>query len=468
MSAPAPTRPVAPSAEDPLARAASEALGGPWGRHAGGGPRWLTAAVVCLPVAMVSLALGVLQKQHCRAEGWRTPDQFFHACYSDVPVVFSSSGLVGAQSPYAEGVALLQPSLTAGLAWLLTRFAPPDVTPEAQRAYFDAATVVIALLLLVTVAAVLAMAGRRRWDTLLLAASPLVVLAGLVSLDLLGVALATAGLAAWARRRPVAAGVLLGLAVCARTYPVVIVVALALLAVRTGRYAAFSRTAVAAALTWLAVNVPLAVTWGSAWSDHLTQWWPRQAGYGSPWLLPQLLEQALHDRAATGLPGEVVTVLTLTTGALGVLAVATVVLWAPRRPRVPQVALLLVAVVVLTGKALPVQVSLWLLPLAVLAVPRWRDHAVWLGTEALYFVGVWLFIAGQSTPDRGLPSEVYLLLLLLRLGGIGWLVAAVLRDLGRPAGDPVRAAAAPGGGQADDPAGGDFDGAPDALVIRVA
>ena len=193
--------PVAPTRTDPLARAASEVVGGPWGRHAGGGARGPVALAVCLPLAVLAVALGVLQKQHCRSEGWRSPDQFFHACYSDVPVVYTSSGLAGGAGPYSDGVALGQPPLTSALAWLLGRFAPRGVSVEAQRAYFDAATVSVAVLLVLTVAAVAVMAGRRRWDAALVAASPLVPLVALVSLDALGVALATLGLAAWARRR---------------------------------------------------------------------------------------------------------------------------------------------------------------------------------------------------------------------------------------------------------------------------
>ncbi|GAB7190705.1 glycosyltransferase 87 family protein [Kineococcus sp. NUM-3379] len=462
MSGPA----VAPSATDPLARAASEVVGGPWGRHAGSGPRLLTPLVVLLPLAVLGAALGVLQKQHCREEGWRTPDQFFHACYSDVPVVFTSSGLASGAGPWSGQVALGQPPLTSALAWLLGLLAPRDVSVEAQRAYFDAATVSLAVLLVLVVAAVAVMAGRRRWDAALVAASPLVPLAALVSLDLLGVALATLGLAAWARRRPLAAGVLLGLAVTARTYPLLLLLALGLLALRAGRLRAFAVAVAGAAAAVLAVVLPLAATQGAAWSAYLTQWWSRQAGYGSPWMVPQLLEQAVRDRAATGLGAGAVTALSLVSGALVVAGVALLVLWAPRRPRVPQVALLLVAGLLLTGKALPVQASLWLLPLAALAVPRWREHAVWVATEAVYFVGVWLFLAGQSVPDRGLPSELYLLVLLLRLAGIGWLVVVVVRDVSAPERDVVRSG--DGAGGVDDPAGGDLDGAPDALVVRIA
>ncbi len=88
-----------------------------------------------------------------------------------------------------------------------------------------------------------------------------------------------------------------------------------------------------------------------------------------------------------------------------VLLVAVFVLWAPRRPRLAQVAFLLVAGFCVLGASFPPQASLWLLPLAVLAVPRWRDHLLWWGAEAAYFGAVWLYIAGQTNTDRALPPS---------------------------------------------------------------
>nr|WP_276611059.1 glycosyltransferase 87 family protein [Kineococcus siccus] len=356
-----------------------------------------------------------------------------------------------------------QPPLTAGLAWLLGLFAPDEVTVAAQRAYFDATAVALLLAALVVVAAAVVAAGRRRsFDVLLVAVSPLLAITGLVSLDLAGVALATAGLACWARRRPVAAGVLLGLAVAARTYPVLLLLALVLLGLRAGRLRAVARTAAVAALTWLVVDLPLALTSFAAWSAYLDGFFPQRAGYGSLWLLPQLVQQATRAATQDGLPAGAVTALTLSAWVVWSLLVTVFVLWAPRRPRVPQVAFLLVAGFCVLGSSFPVQAALWLLPLAALAVPRWRDHVVWWTTEALYFGAVWLFIAGQSTPDRGLPPELYAALLLLRAAGIAWLVVAVVRDARSPGRDLVRADGD------DDPAGGVLDGAPDRLVVRVA
>ena len=54
------------------------------------------------------------------------------------------------------------------------------------------------------------------------------------------------------------------------------------------------------------------------------------------------------------------------------LAICAVALGAPRRPRLAQLCLLIVVAFLLTNKVYSPQYSLWLVPLAVLAVPRWR------------------------------------------------------------------------------------------------
>ncbi len=459
-----PVPPLPPTAADPVARAASEVIGGPAGRRlAPHAPWWARPLPVLVALTTVLVAVGAASKHHCRARGWSTPDQFVHACYSDLPVVYTSSGLSQGLGPYGDGVSLGQPPLTAALAWLIGLVAPRGTGADAQRAYFDAGAVVLLVAALVTVVAVALAAGRRRsWDALLVALSPLLALSGLVSLDLAGVALASAGLALWARRHPLAAGLVLGLAVAARTYPVLLLVALALLALRAGRWRAAGTTLAAAAAAWAAVNAPFALASAQEWSAYLRDVPGRSAGYGSPWLLPQLLERAAGSSDAAGLPASAVTAIALCTGFAWLLLVGLLVLWAPRRPRLPQVAFLLVAGSCLLGPAFPVQASLWLAPLAALALPRWRDHLLWWAAEAAYFAGVWLFIAGQSTPERALPPELYAVLLLLRLAALAHLVLAVLRQVRSPWRDAVRSEGL------DDPAGGDLDRAPDSLVVRVA
>ncbi len=454
--------------------------GGPAGQRIRAGRHgWWTALRVLIVLAMTVLALGVVQKQHCRDQGWTTPDQFYHACYSDLPIVYQSSGLADGAVPYVDapgGEYLAQPVLTGTTMWALARVTPAG--PDRGRWFFDLSTLLVAGLVVALVWLTVAGAGRRRpWDAALVAGCPLLALSGLVSLDLLGVTLATAGLVLWGRSRPVTAGLLLGLGVTARTYPVLLVLALGLLAVRAGRVREWVRLALAAVATVLAVLAPWAVLNLDGVRAVYRGWVAGVAGYGSLWLIPQsLLGDGTPDWMGWtgigpgGLSSSVVTTLAVLGTGTAVLVGGLLALAAPRRPRVAQLAFVVLAIVVITGKAWPVQASLWLLPLAALARPRWRDHLIWVAGEAMYFFAVWLNIAAESNADRGLPDGWYALFLVVRVAGLLWLVRCVVADVREPDRDVVRSAgygpSAWSDPDLDDPLGGPLAGAQDALVVQ--
>jgi hypothetical protein len=468
---------AAPSREDPVARAASALAGGPAGRRVAASAGFWSAATVLVLLAVAMLGVGLVQKQHCRAAGWSTPDMFWHECYSDIPVLYSSAHLggAGALGPLeaVRSPDLGQPPL-AGLAmWAVAAAVGGGQQAQAARAFFDLSTIVLSVVLAASVALTVAAAGRRRsWDAAHLALAPVLVTAGLLSYELLGVALVAAALLAWSRSRPLAAGLLLGVATCAT--PAAAVVALALVAggLRAGRLRPALAAAVATGAVWLAVRVlvypGLDGGLGSAWEG----WKASSPGYGSLWLVPSLLEQSRPPRVAFWFPVHALSGSAGTTGALLGLAavvVATVVLALAtrRRPRLAHVALFAAAGTLIVLKSLPVQASLLLLPLVALAGLRWRDHLLWATTELAYFVGVWLYIAGASTANRGLPAGFYLVLLLARLAGIAWLALQAARAAVDPSLDRVRTPV-DGADCEDDPLGGPVRDADDRLVVELA
>jgi uncharacterized membrane protein len=327
-------------------------------------------------------------------------------------------------------------------------------------------SVVTALLMsvcaLVVTRAVLPLTGRRPWDTAMVALSPALLVYAFNNWDLLAVALATLGMWAWARQRPVLAGALLGLGVAAKLYPVLVLGALFLLCLRAGALRTWLRAVLAAAGAWLAVNLPVALLAPENWSWFFVFSRQRPANPESIWnvLLTatdnRVLDGPLADGETPAVLNAVVAVLLLALAAW----VAWLVLSAPVRPRVAQVAFLLVAGFLLLNKVYSPQYALWLLPLAVLARPRWRSLLVWQVSEALVWVLTMLYYLGSE--NRGVEVEWFFLAVLVRDAVLVALVVLVAREMRRPDDDVVRTSW-PG---VDDPAGGVLDGSRDALTLR--
>lgn len=406
---------------DPVVEAASEVIGGPRGRYAAARTvPWMVPAAALSVMAALTVAIGILVRVPCIRSSWRGTEQFWNACYSDLPTTFRDSSVGAGLAAYLQGgpgaPVTGQPPLTGLLLTAVASLVPSGIHETARvKWYFALWAVLLTLLLLATIWLVVS-SVRLPYAAAHVALSPVVALALFVSADFLGVALATAGMWAWGKRRPGLAGVLLGLGIAARSYPVLILVAVGLLALRTGRLRVFGRTAGAAAATVAVLGGGLWLVNPEAAGSSYSAWLASAAGYGSPWLLPQLSGHAL--------PSAAVTILAVL-GWLGALvAGAVLALSSARRPTLAEVSLVMVGIVLVTGKSFTVQSSLWLVPLVALAALPWRDHLIWAGTEAVNFVAVWLVIAAITVADRGLPNGWYAFFSMARVAAVGWLVAA--------------------------------------------
>src|SRR5579875_1714997 len=196
---------------------------------------------VLVSAALFGALLAFLEKVPCRAGAWNNGvRQFQDACYTDIYPLYYSEGLSAGKVPYT-GHHVEYPVLIGGamqaVAWVVHTISDPYVR---GREFFD---VTVALLVVCAVAGVLATAyaagPRRRWQALMVALAPALVLSAFVNWDLIAMALAALGIAAWAGGHRVASGVLLGLAVAAKFYPLLFFGPLLLLCLRAGRMRAF-------------------------------------------------------------------------------------------------------------------------------------------------------------------------------------------------------------------------------------
>ena len=449
---------VHPTLDDPVVTALSEVVGGPAGAHTGR-HRWWTPVRVVLALTALCFAVGMVQKASCYEDSWGDQQaRYSHMCYSDLPYLYTGRGFAELNWPYtgdtqvrARYEVMEYPVGIAYVAWAtawVTHWAhgSPDLAPRygrsvsnlaarpaivaESRTFVTATAIGLGVVALLTAWLLGGVNPRRPWDAALFALSPTLALTALVNWDLLAVVLVAGALWAWARDRPLLTGVMIGLGAATKLYPLFLLGALLVICLRQRRLPVFVRVTVAALWAWLVANLPALVTGRDQWAVFWRFNSDRGADLGSIWLV--------LSQATGGVDVHTVNVVSMLFFGAWCVGVLVIGLLAPSTPRLAQLGFLVVAGFLLVNKVYSPQYVLWLLPLAVLARPRWRDQIVWQSTEVLYFASVWWYLGGYLEPPGGGDSGFYWAAILLRLAGELYLVAVVTRDVLSPGHDPVR------------------------------
>ncbi|GAA3393441.1 glycosyltransferase family 87 protein [Streptomyces roseoviridis] len=452
---------VCPTRHDDVAASGSALIGGPIGRRALLGAGQLTPVRVVVLVTIGMFALGMVQKLPCYNWAWfrGTTSQYTHACYSDIPHLFSGRGFADGLVPYFDRIGgdipFLEYPVLTGLFMEVAAWLTPgggDMT-EREQAFWMANAGLLMVCAAVLAVCVARTHRRRPWDGLLVALAPAFALTATINWDLLAVALTAAALLMWSRGRPLGFGVLIGLATAAKFYPALLLVPVFLLCWRAGKWRECGTAVAGAAGAWLVVNLPVMLLAPEGWKQFYVFSTERNIDFGSVWLF-------ISQTTGESIRPETANYYALFLMMLAVAGLAHLTFHAPRRPRLVQLAFLIVAAFVLTNKVYSPQYVLWLVPLAALARPRWRDFLVWQACEVMYFLGIWLYLAYTTSGNKqGLPTDGYQFTIVLHVLGTLFLCAVVVRDILVPDRDGVRRDGS------DDPSGGVLDGAKDVFVL---
>jgi uncharacterized membrane protein len=451
----------------------SEAIGGPIGEHAarpGGRPgRFWTPTRIVLALTCLVLALHWVQKSPCQDGNWQKNVQYTRFCYTDVLALYYAEGLNEGKVPYRDH-AVEYPVVTGyfmgalGLPVHALGVKNPGI--NQGKWFYNANALVLSLLAVATAAVILALRRRRPWDGAIFALSPILFITATVNWDFLAIGLAAFGLLAWARRYPWLAGLLLGVGGAAKLWPLFLIGPLIVLALRSRRYLDAVVVFLCAAVTWVCVNVPAFVSYRTSWERFFELNTTRPIDWGTSWYIGRYLDTKWNS----GAPGDqgpfqwlsdhvpTLNVLSYSLFGLSCVLIAVLCLLAPRRPRVAQLAFLVVAAFLIFSKVWSQQYVLWLLPLIVLARPRWGAIIAWSVAEFGYFTAFYAELLGSGSKPV-IPEGTFVLASGLRLVTVAVLCGLVIREIWRPELDPVRQT------YADDPDGGTFDGAPDARWV---
>ena len=463
-----------------------EVVGGADGAHVPSGPvnarsswaGWWTPVRVLLALVTVVFMLSVVRQAPCVNSDWSSnPIRYSKMCYSDIPYLYTGRGLAERTWPYADTEGRYEvmeyPVGISYFAWaasLVTElfatgppateraaadpgalWGMPGMIAETNRYFFITAIGLFICVLLTTWLLATAIPGRP-WIALPFVLSPALLFNSLVNWDLLALVFVAGAIWAWHRgairgdqtRWALVAGVMVGLGTAVKLYPLFILGAFLIVAIRRREWMRFRLAVVAAFAAWRLANLPAFVSGPERWKASWMFNSDRAADLGSIWFV-------LQHR---GHPNPVETINNVSWAFFGAacLAIFVLGLMTKRIPRVDQLAFLIVASFLLINKVYSPQYVLWLLPLAVLARRNWRDLLIWQAGEIFYFAMVWFYLGGWIAPAGGTGTPAYQLAIVLRLAAEIYLMVMVVRDIVRD--DPsVEADPVEAGGGVSDPSG---------------
>ncbi|GAA3393945.1 glycosyltransferase family 87 protein [Cryptosporangium minutisporangium] len=469
---------VIPSHSDRVVAGLSEAVGGPLGRHASLRKRFWTPLQVALLLTTLVFAFNWVQKSPCRDGAWENYDQYRNACYTDVLALYYAEELNKGYIPYLDHE-VEYPVLTGIMMGVIglpvhalvssgaVDFLTPG-NPNEGTVFYDLTALALAAFGLVTTWAVVRSRARRPWDGVIVALAPAVFVTATVNWDYLAIALTALAILAWSRQRPGWAGVFFGLATAAKFYPLLILGPLVLLCLRRrtteARLSALV-TVSSGVFTWLVINVPFAIMAPNGWSRFFRLSSERPIDWGTFWYIGTHIPvgRTADGKPDLGLPpfvwlGDHIPALNASAWvlyALCCIGIAALIMFAPRRPRLGAMAFLVVATFLLTNKVWSQQFVLWLVPLAVLARPKWRAILIWQACELAYFFSFYqILIRVSGGKSAVLPEAAFTLASIARWLSVAVLCGLVVREALRPELDVVRQDGV------DDPEGGVLDETP--------
>lgn len=406
---------IVPLSAEPMARGIVEFFGGPRGRFAS---RPANAMAFIASVGWIFLSLAYLAKANCAGGkkldnglislNWDGNRQYTSFCYNDIIPLYQGRGLNHEGFVYAfswqEGDLtryMEYPVLAGMFQWIVAFFSRLTyplvkwaVVPE-DGWYFALTALVMSIIWVITLRMVAELAGTRRWDALLVAASPLVVMHAFTNWDIPSIAFAVAALTMAKRRKNVLAGVFIGLGTAFKLWPLFLLGAFIVLAIRNRAWMPFLKMLAAAIVSWVVVNLPIALKYPDAWGEfyrlNSTRGWEWTTVYA-----------VLGRRFGFAAEVEPINTFSLVGFLLCCAAIAVFGIRAARQPRVAEMVYLIVMCFLLFNKVWSPQYSLWLLVPAALALPNWRLIFSWGLVDALVWPILMWHMMGAD--QKGAPG----------------------------------------------------------------
>ena len=367
---------------------------------------------ILILLAIGASLLSFAKFSHCENTGWATPGQYIHACYSDIPALFGTRGLDKNDWPFASDDNSVEYPVVTAMVMYATSF-----VANSPVSYFN---INILFLILLFIATVVLVRKIRPEFAYLVPIAPAMIASLYINWDLWAIATMMLAIYWFDRKQYLHSALIMGLSISTKFLPVFLLIPIAFILWRDDKLKELIKYVGVVAATWIALNLPFALTTPTGWWRFYKLNLERGPDWGSFWLALQQLGISLTN----------LNYLSILLLLIALTSVAIMLFELKYTPTLASVAFIVLASVMVASKVYSPQYVLWLIPLAVIALTNKKDlHAFWLwqATEVMYHVAIWQHIASVTGSKFGLAATPYAILTLIRIAGTIYLMVVLAR-----------------------------------------
>lgn len=368
---------------------------------------------VVLLFAVIASLFSFAKFSQCESTVWAGPNQYIHACYSDLPALFSERTFGKGGWVFSGGdQAAEYPALQGLVMW-----ATAKVSPDGPVSYFNFSAILLSLLFIATCLLVY----RMKPDVAIIyALAPTGVLALFINWDLWAIPTMLLAIYWFDRKREFASAAILGVSIATKFFPIVLLLPIVIIYLRRHEIRSAIQYLLLSLGTFVAINLPFALTTPEGWWRFYSLNLDRDADWGSLW----------YALSVFGINLANINYLSILTLLIGVAVVAIFLLQTKETLTLAESSLYIFIVLLTVTKVYSPQYVLWLTPLVLLAMRDKRDLSwfwFWQIAEVAYHLAIWQHLALLTGATFGLPVKAYAAIALFRIAAAIALAIALAR-----------------------------------------
>lgn len=375
---------------------------------------------ILLFLSLAATLVGAFKFSPCEQSLWATPDQYVHACYSDIATLYGERDLDKDQWSYTSKTnAVEYPVLTGTVMWIFAKVLPSGDN-EILNYYRLNALFLAALFIFIAF-----IVHRIRPEFSYLAAiAPAAIASLYINWDLWAIASMMLAIYWFDRKKYTHSALAIGISISTKFLPIFLLLPIALILWRRNEIKNLVRYLVIASATFAVINIPVLLTTPDGWLRFYQLNFDRGTDWGSLW----------YALSSLGIPIGNTNFFALLALLIAVLVISLLIFATKETMHLAQISFIVLALVMIASKVYSPQYILWLVPLAVIAMTIRKDlHAFWIWqiAEVIYHVAIWQHLATVTGAKFGLPLTGYALISLVRIAACLYFVIVLIKKASR-------------------------------------